>query len=69
MHPGFRDVFNEKPVSDELVAAEGGDGGAAAVLPRGAVIHTTRGDIWIKLFPEVIARLWHYPIQSNEMMK
>ena len=47
-----RDIFNEKPVSDELVAAEGGEGGSAAVLPRGAVIHTTRGDIWLKLFPE-----------------
>ena len=48
-----RDVFNEKPATDELVAAEGGEGGgSAAVLPRGAVVHTTRGDVWIKLFPD-----------------
>ena len=47
-----RDVFNEKPATDELVAAEGGETGSAAVLPRGAVVHTTRGDIWIKLFPD-----------------
>ena len=47
-----RDVFNEKPATDELVAAEGEAAGPAAVLPRGAVIHTTRGDIWVKLFPD-----------------
>jgi len=47
-----RDVFNEKPATDELVAAEGGEAGSSAVLPRGAVVHTTRGDIWIKLFPD-----------------
>ena len=47
-----RDVFNEKPATDELVAAEGGETGSSAVLPRGAVVHTTRGDIWIKLFPD-----------------
>ena len=47
-----RDVFNEKPATDELVAADGGEAGPAAVLPRGAVVHTTRGDIWIKLFPD-----------------
>ena len=32
------------------------EGGATAenvnILPRGAIIHTTKGDIWIKLFPE-----------------
>lgn len=48
-----RDVFNEKPPPDELLAIE--DGGAeagAGELPRGAIIHTTRGDIHCKLFPE-----------------
>ena len=47
-----RDVFNERPATDELVAAEGEAVGPAAVLPRGVVIHTTRGDIWVKLFPD-----------------
>ena len=51
-HDPARDIFNEKPATDELVAAEGEDAGPAAVLPRGAVIHTTRGDIWVKLFPD-----------------
>lgn len=46
-------MFNEKPPPDELLAIE--DGGAeagAGELPRGAIIHTTRGDIHCKLFPE-----------------
>jgi len=55
-----RDVFNERPAGDEaaaLMAAGGGGGGAGPVadLPRGAVIHTNRGDIWIKLFPDEVS--------------
>ncbi|KAK9828550.1 hypothetical protein WJX72_000712 [[Myrmecia] bisecta] len=49
---GGRDVFNEKPTGDEIVPQEGGTGESAQVLPRGAIIHTTKGDIWVKLFPE-----------------
>ncbi len=47
-----RDVFNEKPTADEIVPAEDDGGAAASALPRGAVIHTTRGDIWLRLYPE-----------------
>jgi peptidylprolyl isomerase domain and WD repeat-containing protein 1 len=47
-----RDVFNEKPTADELVPIEDDGGAAAATLPRGAIIHTTRGDIWVRLFPD-----------------
>ena len=47
-----RDVFNEKPSADLMEA----DGDLAEdnpdALPRGAVIHTTRGDISVKLFPD-----------------
>ncbi|CAL5228960.1 g12192 [Coccomyxa viridis] len=48
-----RDVFNEKPTLADAGPGEGGDEkDAALVLPRGAVIHTTKGDITLKLFPE-----------------
>lgn len=40
--PGGRDVFNEKPSLEDMIAAEGEAGGAAVVLPRGVVIHTTK---------------------------
>jgi peptidylprolyl isomerase domain and WD repeat-containing protein 1 len=52
-----RDVFNERPVGEAAVAAlEAGGAGvagpAAMELPRGAIIHTNKGDIWLKLFPD-----------------
>ncbi|KAK9907373.1 hypothetical protein WJX75_002432 [Coccomyxa subellipsoidea] len=49
-----RDVFNEKPSLEEVGAVDGAAGGddVAEVLPRGAVIHTTKGDITLKLFPD-----------------
>ena len=51
--PSCRDVFNEKPTLADAGPGEGGDEkDAALVLPRGAVIHTTKGDITLKLFPE-----------------
>lgn len=51
--PPCRDVFNEKPTLADVGPGEGGDEKEAAlVLPHGAVIHTTKGDITLKLFPE-----------------
>eukprot|EP00878_Enallax_costatus_P002186 GHUV01002357.1.p1 GENE.GHUV01002357.1~~GHUV01002357.1.p1 ORF type:complete len:625 (+),score=138.92 GHUV01002357.1:201-2075(+) len=50
-----RDVFNEKPSTEELLAADAVGGGASA-LPRGAVLHTTKGDITLRLFPEECPR-------------
>ena len=48
-----RDVFNEKPTLEEALPTNGAAAGEDAdVLPRGAVIHTTKGDITIKLFPD-----------------
>ncbi len=49
-----RDVFNEQPTTEDMLAA-GGAGvseGQEGALPRTAVIHSTRGDIHVKLFPE-----------------
>ena len=48
-----RDVFNEKPTLEDTGPGEGGEEKEAAlVLPHGAVLHTTKGDITLKLFPE-----------------
>ncbi len=51
-----RDVFNERPVVEEGAQAlqVGGAGGLGPTgeLPHGAIIRTTRGDIWVKLFSE-----------------
>lgn len=50
-----RDVFNEKPAADELMAA-GQGGGGMAVFERGAVLHTSKGDITLRLFPDECPR-------------
>ncbi|KAK9860430.1 hypothetical protein WJX84_004863, partial [Apatococcus fuscideae] len=47
-----RDVFNEKPRVDDIMVEGGGAAEAQNILPRGAIIHTTKGDIWLKLFPD-----------------
>lgn len=43
-----RDVFNEKPSKEEQMAAT--QGGTSQSLSNSAIIHTTMGDIHIKLF-------------------
>ncbi|KAG2431728.1 hypothetical protein HXX76_009224 [Chlamydomonas incerta] len=53
--PG-RDVFNEKPALEDLIAAEGGAPQPGHSLPHGARIHTTKGDIVVKLFPDECPR-------------
>lgn len=45
-------MFNEKPSTDDALAEAGGEGEERAVLPRGAVLHTSRGDITLRLFPD-----------------
>lgn len=49
-----RDVFNEKPTTEDMLAsgAAGVAEGQGGPLPRTAVIHSTRGDIHVKLFPD-----------------
>lgn len=57
-----RDVYNERPVGADAeagamgIAGSGGPAGAPSDLPRGAVIHTNKGDIWVKLFPDECPR-------------
>lgn len=54
--PG-RDVFNERPTGEVAGALTGAVTSAGLVtLPRGAIIHSTYGDIWLKLFPDECPR-------------
>lgn len=49
-----RDIFNEKPVEEELL---GGDGAVQEqALPAAATLHTSVGDIMVKLHHEQCPR-------------
>jgi peptidylprolyl isomerase domain and WD repeat-containing protein 1 len=50
-----RDVFNEKPTKDELALNVAGKKKSSR-LARSAIIHTTLGDIHIKLFPDLVPK-------------
>lgn len=45
-----RDVFNEKPTKEELVSQT--EEASSTRLANNAVMHTSMGDIHIKLFPK-----------------
>ena len=45
-----RDVFNEKPSRDEILTAT--EEQALTTLSQSAILHTTMGDIHLRLFPE-----------------
>lgn len=47
-----RDVFNEPLSRDEIMAAEADISGSAVNLPQSATIHTSMGDIHVKVFPD-----------------
>ncbi|KAH9606444.1 hypothetical protein KSS87_002842 [Heliosperma pusillum] len=47
-----RDVFNEKPPADELLAVSELGKSATTSLPDNVILHTTMGDIHMKLYPE-----------------
>lgn len=49
-----RDVFNERPNEDEMVPEEQIRG--QTHLPAGAILHTTKGEIWLKLQPDECPR-------------
>ncbi|CAD5114916.1 DgyrCDS3950 [Dimorphilus gyrociliatus] len=46
-----RDVFNEKPTKEEILSATT-DAGGPSRTGKYAIIHTTKGDIHIELFPK-----------------
>lgn len=47
-----RDVFNEKPPPDELLAVSDIGNSVTTSLPDNVILHTTMGDIHMKLYPE-----------------
>ncbi|XP_004487517.1 peptidyl-prolyl cis-trans isomerase CYP71 [Cicer arietinum] len=47
-----RDVFNEKPPADELLAVSDIGKAVTTSLPDNVIMHTTMGDIHMKLYPE-----------------
>ncbi|KAK9734540.1 hypothetical protein RND81_04G146600 [Saponaria officinalis] len=47
-----RDVFNEKPPADELLAVSELGKSATTSLPDNVILHTNMGDIHMKLYPE-----------------
>jgi len=53
---GGRDIFNEKPLAEEMVNASDLAATSSTSLARTAIIHTTLGDIHIKLFPDEVGR-------------
>lgn len=47
-----RDVFNEKPPADELLAVSYIGKSVTTSLPDNVILHTTMGDIHMRLYPE-----------------
>ncbi|XP_048425035.1 peptidyl-prolyl cis-trans isomerase CYP71-like [Pyrus x bretschneideri] len=47
-----RDIFNEKPPADELLAASEIGKSSSTSLPDNVILRTTMGDIHMKLYPE-----------------
>lgn len=45
-----RDVFNEKPSREDIIAATTSESATGQKLSENAIIHTTMGDIHVKLF-------------------
>ncbi len=53
-----RDIFNEKPSKEEVMAATQAEGPKR--VSDSAIIHTTMGDIHIKLFPVEYVLFYHF---------
>ncbi|GER25553.1 peptidyl-prolyl cis-trans isomerasecyclophilin-type family protein [Striga asiatica] len=51
-----RDVFNEKPPADELLAVSDIGKAVTTSLPDNVILHTTMGDIHMRLYPEECPR-------------
>lgn len=47
-----RDVFNEKPPPDELMAVSDIGKAVTTSLPDNVILHTTLGDVHVRLYPE-----------------
>ena len=55
---GGRDVFNEPPSKEDLASAVDASAAIArARLGSEAIIRTMKGDIWVKLMPDIAPRV------------
>mmetsp|Transcript_28676 Transcript_28676/g.93683 ORF Transcript_28676/g.93683 Transcript_28676/m.93683 type:complete len:630 (-) Transcript_28676:62-1951(-) len=47
---GERDVFNERPAADDLLAPDALGGAAGSAMPNMVILHTSLGDVHFKLY-------------------
>jgi peptidylprolyl isomerase domain and WD repeat-containing protein 1 len=63
-HENDRDVYNEKPSREEILTAT--EEQALSSLSQSAIIHTTYGDIHLRLFPEFVSKTCENFIQHSK---
>ncbi|CAF1478514.1 unnamed protein product [Rotaria magnacalcarata] len=63
-HENDRDVYNEKPTREEILTAT--EEQALSSLSQSAIIHTTCGDIHVRLFPEYVQKTCENFIQHSK---
>ncbi|UJR29733.1 hypothetical protein I4U23_017281 [Adineta vaga] len=63
-HDNDRDVYNEKPSREEILTAT--EEQALSSLSQSAIIHTTYGDIHLRLFPEYVPKTCENFIQHSK---
>ncbi|CAF1252664.1 unnamed protein product [Rotaria sordida] len=63
-HDNDRDVYNEKPSREEVLTAT--EEQALSSLSQSAIIHTTYGDIHVRLFPEYVPKTCENFIQHSK---
>ncbi|KAK0555607.1 Peptidyl-prolyl cis-trans isomerase cyp15 [Tilletia horrida] len=51
-----RDVFNERPTREEQFVATAGLGQKKSATATSAILHTTKGDIHLRLFPDLVPK-------------
>ncbi|CAF0896929.1 unnamed protein product [Adineta steineri] len=63
-HDNDRDVYNEKPSREDILTAT--EEQALSSLSQSAIIHTTYGDIHLRLFPEYVPKTCENFIQHSK---
>ncbi|CAF3818290.1 unnamed protein product [Rotaria sp. Silwood1] len=65
-HDNDRNVYNEKPSREEILTVT--EEQALSSLSQSAIIHTTYGDIHVRLFPEYASKTCENFIQHSKTM-
>ena len=63
-HDNDRDVYNEKPLREEILTAT--EEQALSSLFQSAILHTTYGDIHLRFFPEFVPKTCENSIQHSK---